>query len=87
MVGQTAKSTSPIALAGTRKDQRSRKRDASARYSALQGRPHPSPLPEGEGTSGKSRWHHETPPRPANGPGRILFSGVNQLADDMEQVS
>ncbi len=63
-----------LALAGTRKDQRSRKRDVSARYSALQGRPHPNLLATEEGTSGKSRWHHETPPRPANGPGAYFIS-------------
>jgi hypothetical protein len=25
--------------------------------------------PEGRGRGDESRWHHETPPRPANGPG------------------
>jgi hypothetical protein len=77
MVGQTAKSTSPIALAGTCREQRSRKRDASARYSALQG----------SSNTAKAGGTTRRPLVLQMDRGRILFSGVNQLADDMEQAS
>src|SRR5688500_13443173 len=87
MVGRRVKSPSSSLLAGIRRKSY-RKRDVSARYSVrlrlLTLMNSPLPSPERRGGNNESRWHHETPLRPANGPGRILFSGAHHTLMDLE---